>query len=59
MQVLKGELKLRGIDSVYTEVVPDKMYSMEIFAETKADSKIIKDNLDSFRYCKYHIIEAH
>lgn len=55
---LKWELKEHNIQSMYMEIVPDKMYSMKIYSNSKLDSSFIKANLNRISYCKYSTLEA-
>ena len=51
------ELKMLDINSLYTEIDTDKMYKMEIYSYSKANSSIIKNVLKK-NNAKWYIIDT-
>lgn len=49
-------LKEAGIKSFYDEIVTDSLYSMQIFSNTKKESKMITSILENYNMA-YHVLE--
>lgn len=53
VQKVYESLKGLGIKSIYTEIVKNELYSLEIFSYTQKESEMIKGILDNYniKYC--------
>lgn len=49
-------LKEADIKAVYSEIVEDNLYSMQIFSNTKSESKMIESILDNYSVA-FHVVE--
>lgn len=57
LKELYEKLKAMDIKSVYTELVPNELYTMQIFSYNQKESKMIKGILDNFDV-KYYATES-
>ena len=56
IQKIHTMLKDADIKSLYSEIVPNKLYSMQIFSNSKNESKMIESILDNFNVA-FHVVE--